>query len=188
MPGILIIDDEPHMLQLLERIIAEKTAYKTTATNSSLEVPDLLERNSFDLVITDLRMPGLDGLEIIDLVNDRNRWEKVILITAFGSIDVALSAQSKGAFDYITKPFKKEQIVFVIERAMAFQDMRRRLKTYDDMLATEPYRLACERFKDKYVKTLARKYDGDEKRLSEKSGLPASDISAILGNSEQGKE
>jgi len=118
-PQILIIDDEPHMLQLLERIVAEKTTYKTVATNSSLEVPQLLENNVFDLIVTDLRMPGMDGMEILDLVKKDDRWEKVILITAFGSIDVALAAQDKGAFDYITKPFKKEQIVFVIERAMA---------------------------------------------------------------------
>jgi DNA-binding NtrC family response regulator len=185
MPEILIIDDEPHMLQLLERIIAEKTLFKTFATNSSLEVPHLLEQNVFDLIITDLRMPGLDGMEIIDLVNDRNRWEKVILITAFGSIDIALSARNKGAFDYITKPFKREQIVFVIERAMAFQSMRRRLKMFDDMLATELYTLALEQFKSEYIRALGRRYGGDAANLSRKSGLTVEEISAVLKHDEK---
>jgi len=180
MPEILIIDDEPHMLQLLERIIAEKTGYKTVATNSSLEVPDLLEREAFDLIITDLRMPGLDGMEIIDLIGERNRWEKVILITAFGSIDVALAAQSKGAFDYITKPFKKEQIVFVIERAMAFQNMRRKLNKYDDLIRCTPYSLAHERFKKEYVRNLMNSGERDLQRLSEKSGLTPEEISSAL--------
>ncbi len=186
MPRILIIDDEPHMLQLLERIVAEKTSYKTAATNSSLEVPQLLENNAFDLIITDLRMPGMDGMEIIDLAKKHDRWEKVILITAFGSIDVALAAQDKGAFDYITKPFKKEQIVFVIERAMAFQAMRRELKKYDEMTNVEPYELAQKQFKINYIKTLARKYNRNIDRLSAKTGLTPDEITAALENEEKG--
>lgn len=180
MRRILLIDDEPHMLQLLERIITEKTSYAVKATNSSLEVPQLLERDTFDLIITDLRMPGMDGLEIIDLVKSENRWEKVVLITAFGSIDVALSAQNKGAFDYITKPFKKEQILFVIERTMAFQEMRRELKNFTDILDVEFYESAEVRFKKKFVEKLAQKFNHNYEQTAHAAGLTVDEITDIL--------
>ena len=181
MHRILLIDDEPHMLQLLERIITEKTSYAVKSTNSSLEVPQLLERDTYDLIITDLRMPGMDGMEIIDLVQSSRRWEKVVLITAFGSIDVALSAQSKGAFDYITKPFKKEQIVFVIERAMAFQEMRRELKEYSDIMESESYEVAEIWFKKTFVIKLAEKFGRNIEKIALATKLPIDEITDILG-------
>ena len=62
---ILSVDDEPHMLKLLERIITEKTPYHVTTTSNSLEVPELLKQNTYDLILTDLKMPGLDGMDIL---------------------------------------------------------------------------------------------------------------------------
>ena len=85
---ILAIDDELDMLKLLERIITEKTPYRITTTNNSLEVEQLLEQTQFDLIITDLKMPGLDGMDVLRLVKEKKRYEEVIILTAFGSMEV----------------------------------------------------------------------------------------------------
>jgi DNA-binding NtrC family response regulator len=115
---ILAVDDEPDMLVLLERIIKEKTSYEVVTTNTALEVPNLLEKTKFDVVITDLSMPKLDGLDILRLVKERDRGELVILITAFGDFETSEQAKELGVFDYIHKPFRKEQILTTLDRAM----------------------------------------------------------------------
>ena len=66
--NILSIDDEPDLLRLLERIIREKTHFSILATGNSLEVPEILKYNDFDVIITDLKMPGMDGLDILKYI------------------------------------------------------------------------------------------------------------------------
>jgi DNA-binding NtrC family response regulator len=122
---VLAVDDEPDMLVLLQRIIQEKTTYEIMTTNTALEVPDLLERWDFDAIITDLSMPKLDGMDILRLVKDRGKGELVILITAYGDYETSEQAKKLGVFDYINKPFRKEQILTTLERAMQAQrDLR----------------------------------------------------------------
>ena len=84
---ILAVDDEPHMLKLMERIVTEKTPYQITTTSNSLEVPEILEKSEFDLIIMDLKMPGMDGLDLLRLVKEKERFEEVVIITAFGSLE-----------------------------------------------------------------------------------------------------
>jgi len=79
---ILAVDDELHMLKLLERIIGEKTAYQIQTTNNALEVPPLLTRESFDIIITDLKMPGMDGIDLLKHIKEKNIDSEVIIITA----------------------------------------------------------------------------------------------------------
>ncbi len=122
---ILAVDDEPDMLILLQRIIMEKTAYEIVTTNSALEVPGLLDTQQFDVVITDLSMPKLDGLDILKLVRDRDKGELVILITAFGDYETSEKARELGVHDYIHKPFRKEQILTTVEQAMEIQRARK---------------------------------------------------------------
>lgn len=118
---ILIVDDEPDMLDLLKRIIEDKTNYQVDTTSDSLDVPHILEENAFDLVITDLRMPNLDGLELIDIIRKKDDQIPIIILTAYGTIESAVEAMQKGAFSYITKPFKKEEILLTINKAFNFQ-------------------------------------------------------------------
>ena len=72
------------------------------------------------MVITDLKMPGLDGIEVLEAMRRLDEDIPVIFITAYGSVESAIETMQKGAFDFITKPFKKEQILFTIEKAMKF--------------------------------------------------------------------
>ncbi|MBM2816286.1 MAG: FrgC protein [Ignavibacteria bacterium] len=117
---ILAVDDEPDLIRLLKRIIVEKTNYDIVVTNNPLEIPEILNKEEFDLIITDLKMPGMDGMDILNFIKDNKRNEIVIMITAFGSLDTAMEALSKGVFDYITKPFKKEHLIFTIDKAMKY--------------------------------------------------------------------
>ena len=169
---ILAVDDEPHMLKLMERIITEKTPYQITTTSTSLEVPEILEKNQFDLIIMDLKMPGMDGLDLLRLVKEKERFEEVVIITAFGSLETAIEALSLGVFDYITKPFKKEQIIFTINRVMRWQQMKRDATRMEGMFTLEPCDKAREAFEREYVIRLLERCDGDPKVAAERSGLP----------------
>jgi len=170
--GILAVDDEVHMLRLLERIITEKTPYSIVTTNSPLEVAKLLEEGAFDLVLTDLKMPGMDGLDILRTVKERGRGEEIVIITAFGSLETAIEALSNDVFDYITKPFKKEQILFTVNKAMRWQRLKREAAALAALFELEPYAEAERAFETEYVRRLAERCADDEAMISRRSGLP----------------
>jgi DNA-binding NtrC family response regulator len=183
---ILAIDDEPHMLLLLERIITEKTPFSIVTTNNPLEVPNILEKEQFDLVITDLKMPGLDGLEILRALRAGDRFEQVIMITAFGSLESAVEAMSQGVFDYITKPFKKEQIIFTVDRAMRWQRVKRDMMRLESLFSLEPYAAAEQAFRREYVRRLAARCGGDAAAAAERSGLAQDGFRDALSSAEGG--
>jgi len=168
---ILALDDEIHMLKLLERIITEKTPYQIVTSHNALELPTLLGRSAFDLIVTDLKMPGMDGMDVLRMVKEEGRSEEVVIITAFGSLDTAVEALQHGVFDYITKPFKKEQIVLTVERAMRWQRMKRVTQARAAIFEAEPYARAERLFAREYVRGLHERCAGDRQAMRERSGL-----------------
>jgi DNA-binding NtrC family response regulator len=131
---ILIVDDEPDILKLLSMILREKTPYEITTTNNPIEAIELVKKEGFALVISDLKMPGLDGIEIIDAVKKVDEDTPVIIITAYGTIESATEAMQKGGFDFITKPFRKEQILFTIDKAIKWLHMQRENRMLKEQL------------------------------------------------------
>ncbi|MBF0519131.1 MAG: response regulator [Nitrospirae bacterium] len=125
---ILIVDDEPDMLKLLTMIIKEKTSHDVTSTNNPLEALDIFKNNKFDLLITDLKMPGLDGIELLKAVRVIDQSIPVIMITAYAANGAADEAFVNVAFDFIIKPFRKEQVLFAIERALKWAEMEKENK------------------------------------------------------------
>jgi DNA-binding NtrC family response regulator len=121
---ILIIDDERDMLALLRRIITEKTEHEATVAHDPLKAIDLLAKESFNLVLTDLKMPNMDGIAVLDEVKRIQPAAAVIIMTAYATIETAVEATRKGAFDYIAKPFRKERILLTIQRALDWQALR----------------------------------------------------------------
>jgi DNA-binding NtrC family response regulator len=134
---ILIVDDEPDMLRLLSMILRDKTSYEITTTNNPIEAIELAKKGGFDLVLSDLKMPGLDGIEIIEAVKKVDEDVPVIIITAFASVESASEAIQKGGFDFITKPFRKEQILFTIDKALKWLKVQRENKMLREQLKKE---------------------------------------------------
>lgn len=134
---VLIVDDEPDMLRLLSMIIKEKTPYEVTTTNNPLEALELAKTGSFDLLVADLKMPGLNGIELLESVKRFDEDIPTIIITAYGTVEAAVETMHKGAFDFITKPFRKEQILFTIERALKWVRVQKENKMLREQLKSK---------------------------------------------------
>ena len=137
MGRILAVDDELDMLALLKMIIEGYSEHQVTVTNSPVEAAELLGQEQFDLFITDLKMPSMDGMELLDRAKQLDEDALVMVITAYGSLESAEEAMAKGAFDYITKPFRKEQILLSIDKAMRWREMVRQNKELKQRLEKE---------------------------------------------------
>lgn len=131
---ILVVDDEPDMLKLLSMIIREKSPHMITTTNNPLEALEIVKQGSIDLVIADLKMPGLDGSELLDAIKNVDRDLPVVIMTAFATEEAAAETLQKGGFDFIIKPFRKEQILTTIERAIAWSNMQRENRALKERL------------------------------------------------------
>jgi DNA-binding NtrC family response regulator len=124
---ILVVDDEPNMLKLLKTILMDRTGYEVDTTNNSLEVSRLLEEKPYDLLITDLKMPVIDGIDLISITKKINPGMPIIIISAYGTMETAQEAVQQGAYDFITKPFRKETILILIKRALEWKEMQSEL-------------------------------------------------------------
>ena len=122
---ILVIDDEPDMLMLLRMIIEDNTNYEVETTNNPAEGLKMLTEEAYDLVISDLKMPGMDGLEVFDELRKMRPDIPVIIITAYGSPEAADEALKKGVADFITKPFRKDTILFTMNRVLELAILKR---------------------------------------------------------------
>ncbi len=123
---VLIVDDEKNIVTVLKAIL-EKREFVADGFTSPKEALDALRANRYDAVITDLYMPELDGMAFLGEVNRLYPGLPVIMITAFGTVDSAVDAIKKGAFDYVTKPFEQSEIVSVVQKAVS----TRRLKSLE---------------------------------------------------------
>ncbi len=114
---ILVVDDEKSMCDFLE-IMLKKEGYNVTATTDPKEALAALEKDFFHMVLTDIRMPEVDGFEILRRAKELNPDTLVIMITAYGSPEGAVEAMKQGAYDYITKPFQVDEVKLTIRKAL----------------------------------------------------------------------
>lgn len=114
---ILVADDEKSMREFLE-IMLKKEGYKVTLASNGEEVMKLTEKEIFDLALVDIRMPKQDGLSVLKRIKSISQETIVIMITAYASADTAIKAMKEGAYDYITKPFKIDEIKLIIQNAL----------------------------------------------------------------------
>jgi len=121
---ILVVDDELDMLMLLRMIIEDNTDYEVDTTNNPSEALKMVIENDYDLVISDLKMPGMDGLELFGEVREMDPDLPLIIITAYGSLETSDEAIKKGVADFITKPFRKDSILFTINRVLELARVR----------------------------------------------------------------
>ncbi len=116
--SILILDDEPIVGKRLKPSL-EKKGYEVESFTSSKEALERIEERSFDIVVTDLKMEGMDGMQFLTLVKEKYPDTEVIVITGFATMATARESYNKGVFDFLAKPFKLGEIVEVIGRAEA---------------------------------------------------------------------
>ncbi len=123
MYSILVVDDEPAQRQLLSGSL--QTHYTVTTASDGLEATRLLSARSFDLIITDERMPGMNGLELIRWVRERTPEIPIIVLTAYGSVETAVDAMKLGAQEYLTKPLKSpDELRLLVRKALSHQLLR----------------------------------------------------------------
>ena len=116
---ILLVDDDDSLRRVLEFQLREAGYDVVTAADGSAAL-DLFTGREVDCVVTDLRMPGLSGLELLRRTSAINSEVPVVVITAYGDIETAVEAMRTGAFDFITKPFNRDQILMTVEKALLF--------------------------------------------------------------------
>ncbi|NJD91267.1 MAG: sigma-54-dependent Fis family transcriptional regulator [Geobacter sp.] len=114
--SILIVDDEKAQRDILQTILSRE-GYRTVSVASGQDALDELRQGEFDLILTDLKMQGLSGMELLEKVLADNPQQCVIIMTAHGTIDSAVEATRKGAFNYLEKPLDREHLLFTLQRA-----------------------------------------------------------------------
>ena len=116
-PLILVCDDEEGVRESLKLILEE--ACQVDVAVDGQEAFDKILTTNYDLVLLDVKMPKLDGLEVLECLERAQRFTKVIILSAYQSADIAQKAAGKGVFDYITKPFTSDQIRTIVQRALS---------------------------------------------------------------------
>ncbi len=122
MARILVIDDDPVILEVITNILKAKS-YEVMAAPDGKSGIKQLESNSFDVVLTDLMMPDVDGLAVLDYALTRSPKTKCIILTGYGTIKSSVDSIKRGAFDYITKPITPDELLVVIEKALKFRNL-----------------------------------------------------------------
>src|SRR3974390_631712 len=122
MNSILVVDDEPLQRNILKTILSGE-GYETYSASSASEALKLVKSYNPDVVLTDLKMDGMDGIELLDKLRQGKTMPAVIIMTALGTVNSAVDAMKKGAFDYLTKPLDKDVVVLTVRRAMERMDL-----------------------------------------------------------------
>jgi two-component system NtrC family response regulator len=118
-PALLIVDDDESLRRVLEFQLTE-SGYRVLAVADASAALDILVNEEISCLVTDVRLPGLSGLELLRRARAINDGVPVIVITAYGDVETAVEAMRAGAFDFITKPFNRDQIRLTVEKALAF--------------------------------------------------------------------
>lgn len=151
---ILVIEDEKNLREIL-KILLEGENYEVSAAGDGTEGLGWLNRDIFDLIITDIRMPGSDGFQILRKAQEISPETLVIMITAFGTTESAIEALKLGAYDYIHKPFKMDEIRLVVKNALEKRKLRGEVSILRDKIRTT-YELGNIFYKSSKMQELLR--------------------------------
>lgn len=133
MDRILIVDDEKKMRHILQ-LMLEREGFRAEQAENGKEALDMLKQKRFDMVITDLKMPVMDGMSLLEEAKEIDPDFPIVVITAYGTIENAVEAMQKGAIDYITKPFEEEQILITVKRCLKLSRLREEVKVLKEEL------------------------------------------------------
>jgi DNA-binding NtrC family response regulator len=122
--SVLVVEDDDVLRKLLVKTLSEN-GYAVQTSETGEDAVRALERDVFDLVLLDLNLPGMDGMQVLQLGPARQPDAQFIMMTAFGTVDTAVEAMKQGAFDYINKPFNTDELLLTLRRALEEQTLRR---------------------------------------------------------------
>lgn len=116
-PQILIVDDEPIVLKRLKTAL-EKTGYEVDVCEDGQAAIERIAEQTYDVVVTDIRMGDVDGIDVLDAVRAKSPHTPTIMITGYASVEAAREAEIKGAFDYLAKPFQPKDLRKILDKAL----------------------------------------------------------------------
>lgn len=119
MPRILLVDDEPSILSVLSALLKAEH-YAVVSALGGQKASEILDAEAFDLMICDIRMSPVNGMDLLKRVRSEREPMPVIMLTAYGSVETAIEALKLGAFDYVTKPFKVDELLITVQRALEY--------------------------------------------------------------------
>jgi DNA-binding NtrC family response regulator len=190
---ILVVDDKPNMLTLLEQILGEH--HSVTLAADGQQALERLADEEFDLVLTDVRMPGADGFEVLRTAKRRRPATEVIVMTAYASIGAAVEAIKRGAYDYVRKPFDPDDVVLVVARALEHASQRAQERvpdvgpegaqsgTDEDPLSVsfkDAVNQASDEASRDYLSKLMRTYSGNVTLAAQRAGLQRESLHRLL--------
>ena len=121
---LLIIDDEENMRHMLSSML-KKSGYRVSTASNGSEALDMVDQTLYDFILCDLKMPGMNGMEFFEAARDKLWASTVIMMSAYGSIDTAVEAMKKGAYDFISKPFKLDEVLLALKKAEERESLKR---------------------------------------------------------------
>jgi DNA-binding NtrC family response regulator len=121
MAKILLVDDEPSILSVLSTLLKAE-GYEVTAALGGEKARDILTNQGFDLMLSDIRMNPVNGMQLLKIAHENYPGMAVIMLTAYGSVETAIEAMKLGAFDYVTKPFKVDELLITVQRALQYRE------------------------------------------------------------------
>jgi two-component system response regulator AtoC len=125
---LLIIDDEENMLHMLEALLS-RSGYDISSTRSGSEALVYMQHHKFDFILCDVRMPEMDGFSFLEKTLEKHVDATIIMMSAYGNIDIAIAAMKAGAYDFISKPFKKDEVLLTLKKAEEREYLRQENKT-----------------------------------------------------------
>ncbi|MEZ4266166.1 MAG: sigma-54 dependent transcriptional regulator [Myxococcota bacterium] len=128
---VLIIDDEKPFADMLDTML-RGAGYDTSVRYRGEDGLAAMAESRFDLVLCDIKMPRMNGLELLDAMAERELASTVIIMSAFGTIDLAIEALRRGAYDYISKPFKRDEVILVLRKAEEREQLRARVAELEE--------------------------------------------------------
>ncbi len=123
---ILIVDDNRDMTRLLERLVGNALQLETLAAGDAEAALRILKENEVNCLLVDMKMPGMNGMELMRHIKKKDVSLPVIIMTAYGAIETAVEAMKEGAYDFITKPFEEERLLHTVRRALEHEHLLRR--------------------------------------------------------------
>ncbi|HEY6543072.1 MAG TPA: hybrid sensor histidine kinase/response regulator [Ktedonobacteraceae bacterium] len=164
-PYVLVVDDDTALLEALPQALSLRlTAVKVDTSDSALNALDLIQEHDYDAIVSDIKMPGMDGLALLQKIQELRPDTPTLLITGHGEHDLAVQALRGGAYDFIQKPIDRDYMVAALHRAIQTRRMRRQLA--EQQRALELHALSLERIVENRTRELIEANAAKDKFLS----------------------